>query len=138
MEQLTRDLRGVVVYMDDVLVSGSSAQEHLENLRALFRHLNEKGLRCNLEKCIFAQPSVKYLGHTLSKDGVAEGSKVDVVLRLPLPKDVGALRSFLCSVQFYAKFMLPNVSNTNRHCISSPGRVNNGIGAERKRKLLRG
>ena len=64
MEQLTRDLRGVAVYMDDILVSGNNAQEHLGNLRALFRRLNEKGLHCNLEKCTFAQPSVEYLGHT--------------------------------------------------------------------------
>ena len=55
MEQFTRDLRGVAVYMymDDILVSGNNTQEHLENLRALFRRLNEKGLHCNLEECIF-------------------------------------------------------------------------------------
>ena len=32
MEQLTRDLTGVAVYLDDILVSGSNAQEHLDNL----------------------------------------------------------------------------------------------------------
>ena len=44
MEQLTRDLHGVAVYMEDILVSGKNTQEHLENLRALFRHLDERGL----------------------------------------------------------------------------------------------
>ena len=34
MEQLTRDLHGVAVYMDDILVSGYNAQEHLEDFRA--------------------------------------------------------------------------------------------------------
>ena len=51
MEQLTRDLCGVAVYMDDILVSGNNAQEHLENLRALFRCLNEKGLRYKVHLC---------------------------------------------------------------------------------------
>ena len=37
MEQLTRDLMGVAVCLDDILVSGSNAQEHLDNLRALFK-----------------------------------------------------------------------------------------------------
>ena len=46
MEQLTRDLRGAAVYMDDILVSSNNAQEHFENLRALFKRLNEKGLCC--------------------------------------------------------------------------------------------
>ena len=81
--------------MDDILVSGNNGQEHFENLRVLFGRLNEKGLHCNREKCIFDQPSVEYLGHTLSKNGVANGFKVDVVLKMPVPKDVGTLRSFM-------------------------------------------
>ena len=63
MDQLTSDLRGVAVYLDDLLVSGANALEHLQNFRALLQRLQDKGLRCNLRKCIFAQPSVEYL-HT--------------------------------------------------------------------------
>ena len=66
MEQLTQNLRGVAVYFDDILVSGDNAKDHLMNLRALFKRLEEKGLRCNREKCVFAQVSIDYLGHTLS------------------------------------------------------------------------
>ena len=57
MEQLTQNLRGVAVYFDDILVSGDNAKDHLMNLRALFKRLEEKGLRCNREKCVFAQVS---------------------------------------------------------------------------------
>ena len=63
-----------------------------------------------MEKCIFVQPSVEYLGHTLSKDGVAKGSKIDAVLRMPPPTDIGTMRSFMGSVQFYAKFLPPYLS----------------------------
>ena len=35
MDQLTGDLKGVGTYFDDILVSGTNASEHLENLRAL-------------------------------------------------------------------------------------------------------
>ena len=96
--------------MSGILVSGNNAQEHLENLKALFRHLNEKGLHSNLEKCIFIQPSVEYLGHTVSKDGVAKGSKVNAVFRIPLPKKMETPRSFMGSVQFYTKFLPLNLS----------------------------
>ena len=51
MDQLTRDLKGVAVYLDDILVSGSDAEDHIRNLRALLQRLDEKGLRCKLEKC---------------------------------------------------------------------------------------
>ena len=37
MENLTADIRGVVVYLDDMLVGGSTAEEHFENLSAFFK-----------------------------------------------------------------------------------------------------
>ena len=110
MEQLTQNLRGVAVYFDDILVSGDNAKDHLMNLRALFKRLEEKGLRCNREKCVFAQVSIDYLGHTLSSRGIAKGSKVDAILEMPTPKNISTLKSFLASVQFYSKFLPPYFS----------------------------
>ena len=46
----------------------------------------------------------------MSKHGVAKGSNVDAVLRMPLPTDVGTLGSFMGSVQFYSKFLPPYLS----------------------------
>lgn len=109
MDRLTCDLKGVAVYLDDILVSGANANEHQENLRALFQRLQDKGLRCKLEKCYFAQPSVEYLGHTLSQQGVSKGPKVDAILKMPSPTNVSGLRSFMGAVQFYGKF-IPNLS----------------------------
>jgi hypothetical protein len=73
MEKLTSDLPGVAVYLDDILVSGKDAAEHVHNLRCLLIRLNDNGLRCRKEKCLFAQPHVEYLGHTLSKEGIFQG-----------------------------------------------------------------
>eukprot|EP00731_Ephydatia_muelleri_P019387 Em0012g212a len=109
MDQLTGDLKGVGTYFDDILVSGTNASEHLENLRALLQRLQDKGLRCRFEKCHFAEPSIEYLGHTLSQKGIAKGSKVDALVQMPPPTNVSSLRSFLGSVQFYSKF-LPNLA----------------------------
>lgn len=109
MEQLTSDLPGVAVYLDDILVSGASAPEHLANLRRLLQRLSDKGLRCKLEKCRFAQASVEYLGHKLTTDGVEKGMKADAVKQMPPPSNITELRSFLGSLQFYRKF-LPNLS----------------------------
>ena len=111
MTQLTKDLKGVVVYLDDILVTGATATERVQNLRALLQRLQEIGLRCRLEKCVFGQPQVEYLEHKLSNAGIAKGTKADAVLRMPSPTNVAALRSFFGSVQFYGKF-LPNLSTT--------------------------
>eukprot|EP00731_Ephydatia_muelleri_P035708 Em0150g6a len=110
MDMLTSDLKGVAVYMDDILFSGTTTAEHLENLKSLLKRLEEKGLRCRLEKCLFAQPSVEYLGHILSQQGISKGHKVDAVKMMPPPENVSSLRSLLGSVQFYSKF-LPNLAS---------------------------
>ena len=112
MEQSTCDLQGVAVYLDDILVSGENAVDHLENLQQLLQRLEGHGLRCRLEKCSFAQPSVEYLGHKLTQR-VEKGCKVDVVKSMPEPTDVSSLRSFLGSIQFYGKF-IPNLSTLTR------------------------
>jgi transposase InsO family protein len=109
MDKLTRPLRGTATFLDDFLVSGTDAKDHLQNFRALLQVLRDNGLRAKFEKCCFAMPSVEYLGHILSHQGIAKGPKVDAVLKMPPPTDVSSLRSFLGSVQFYSKF-LPNLS----------------------------
>ena len=69
MDEITSDLSGVAVYLDDILCSGATVEAHLQNLRRLLERLRDKGLRCRIEKCTFAQPQVAYLGHVLSSEG---------------------------------------------------------------------
>lgn len=111
MENLTSDLPGVASFQDDMLVSGKDPKDHLSNLRGLLTRLKESGLRCRREKCEFAKPSIQYLGHTLSSEGVSKGIKVEAVKNMPPPTDVSSLKSFLGSVQFYSKF-IPNLATT--------------------------
>ena len=108
MDDLTSDLPGVAVYLDDILVSGKDAKDHYHNLQRLLDRSHDKGLRCKREKCTFAKPQVEYLGHMLQRDGIHKGHKVDAVLNMPAPSDVTSLKSFLGSVQFYAKFLPPS------------------------------
>ena len=51
-----------------------------------------KGLRCRLEKCVIAQPMVEYLGHRLSHEGIAKGTKVDAALKMPRPENVSSIK----------------------------------------------
>ena len=82
----------------------------MDNLKRLFMRLSEHGLRCRKSKCEFTKANVEYLGHALTEVGIRKGFKVDAVLDMPVPKDVSTLRSFLGSVQFYAKFLPPSFS----------------------------
>ena len=69
-EQLVGDIPGVACYQDDIVVTGTSEQKHLNNLQKTMDKLQASGLRLKLEKCQFFQDSITYLGHILDKEGV--------------------------------------------------------------------
>ena len=110
MDELTRDIPGVALYLDDILVSRSTIGEHLQNLQHLLKQLENKGFCCRKSKCLFAQPHIEYLGHVLTSNGIAKSPKVDVVIAMPPPTEVASLCLFLGSVQFYLKFLPSNFS----------------------------
>lgn len=52
----------VFCYLDDVIVTSSSFEEHIEILNEVFIRLKEANLTINLEKCEFFKKSLKYFG----------------------------------------------------------------------------
>ena len=63
-------------------------------------------MRLKKQKCGFLLPSVSYLGHVISSDGLhTEESKVRAIVDAPEPQNIGELRSFLGMVNYYGKFL---------------------------------
>ena len=60
-----------VVYLDDILVFSKNEEEHVEHLRLILERLREHQLYAKYSKCEFRLPEVTYLGHVISKDGIA-------------------------------------------------------------------
>ena len=60
----------MIVYIDDILITGKSDEEHLETLERVLVHLEESGLKLKRSKCLLMAPSVTYLGHKIDKDGI--------------------------------------------------------------------
>ena len=63
IENLLKDIPGVVVYLDDILISGKSESEHLATLDEVLQRVTGAGLHFKREKCTFLVPSVTYLGY---------------------------------------------------------------------------
>ena len=95
MDKLTSDLPGVVVYLDDILIGGTTEEEHLQNLKITLQKLQDNGLKCNKEKCSFAKESLDYLGHLLSREGIGPGGRLDAVASMSRPVNISELKSFL-------------------------------------------
>ena len=67
MESILSSIPGVVVYIDDVLVTGKSEQEHLSALDEVLCRIMESGLRLRKNKCVFLAPSVVILDIRLTQ-----------------------------------------------------------------------
>lgn len=97
-------------YLDDIVVLGSTLEEHLQNLKTVFDRLVAAKLRINKDKCSFAKRQIKYLGHVVSESGVhTDPEKVSAVAAIPPPTTLKELRSFLNTAAWYRRFV-PNFS----------------------------
>ena len=67
MESILNGILGVVVYIDDILITAKSESEHLSVLDEVLKIIEESGLRFKKYKCVFLAPSVEYLGYVLTK-----------------------------------------------------------------------
>ncbi len=110
MESLFQGLKGVSVFIDNILVTGPSTEEHLATLEKVLQVLEVANMRLNKSKCFFFQNSVEYIGHRIDDQGIyPTDEKVAAIREAPKPRNVSELRAFLGIVNYYGKFF-PNLS----------------------------
>jgi hypothetical protein len=96
----------VLIFFDDILIYSLTLDDHLCHLRTVFSLLQKHSLFVKKSKCSFASSAVEYLGHIVSKDGVAaDPSKIQAMVEWPIPKTIKALRGFLGLTGYYRNFV---------------------------------
>ena len=106
MDTVCQDLSFVFVYLDDVLVASRTAEEHRVHLAKLFARLRDFGLVLNPAKCVFAQPQLKFLGHTVLAQGIKPAEdRVRAIQAFPLPPTIRKLMEHLGMLNFYKRFI---------------------------------
>ena len=103
IEGLLQGIEGVVTYLDDILVTGSSEEAHLKALDEVLSRLHQAGLRVKQSKCAFMRPSVTYLHHRIDADGLHPlMDQVGAIKEAPMPTSVSALKSYLGMLTYYS------------------------------------
>ena len=110
MDNLLAGIPGIVVYLDDILVTGATETEHLQSLEEVLKRLERSGLRAKKSKYLFMASSASYLGHKIDAEGLHPlPDKLQAVKAAPTPRNVSELKSYLGLLTYYGKF-LPNLS----------------------------
>jgi hypothetical protein len=92
----------VVVFIDDILVYSRNEQEHTMHLHTVLQRLRDHHLYAKLSKCDFWLREIKFLGHTISQDGISvDPKKVQEVMDWKPPTTVQQIRSFLGLAGYY-------------------------------------
>ncbi|OON23950.1 reverse transcriptase, partial [Opisthorchis viverrini] len=106
IENVIAGIPKTFVYLDDIMITGCTTEEHLKLLKLVLDRLKECGSRIKKEKCDFLVDHVDYLGFRISADGLAPlAEKIRSILEAPQPRNKHELRSFLGMVNHYARFI---------------------------------
>jgi hypothetical protein len=92
----------VVVFIDDILVYSKNEDDHIKHLHTVLQRLRDHRLYAKLSKCDFWLKEIKFLGHTISQDGVlVDPEKVQEVMDWKPPTTVRQIQSFLGLAGYY-------------------------------------
>ena len=106
INQVLIGLTGSNVYMDDIIVQGDGLEDNIKNLEEVLVRLQEAKLTVKLSKCDFFKPSVKYLGHIVSAEGLKpQPEKIETISNMPRPQTVRQLQSFLGLINYYRRYI---------------------------------
>jgi hypothetical protein len=107
MNRIFRELvdHCVVVFID-ILIYSKSREEHEEHLRTVKSILRKHQLFVKFKKCKFWLDNVAFLGHIVTKEGIAvDPGKVEAVVNWVRPTNAHEVQSFLGLAGYYRRFV---------------------------------
>ncbi|UYV73057.1 hypothetical protein LAZ67_10001691, partial [Cordylochernes scorpioides] len=106
MDEVTKGLDFVFVYIDDVLIASKNENDHIQHLHIIFKRLSDHGLTINISKSVFGKPSLEFLGHIIDNKGIKPlPEKIRIVKDFPQPNSTRQLQRFIGLVNYYHRFI---------------------------------
>jgi hypothetical protein len=96
----------VMVFIDDILIYSKTKEDQANHICVVLQRLRDHHLYAKFSKCEFWLDSVKFLGHTISSEGIlVDPTKVQEVMDWKPPTSVHQIRSFLGLAGYYRRFI---------------------------------
>ncbi|XP_030286082.1 uncharacterized protein K02A2.6-like [Sparus aurata] len=106
MDQILQGIEHVTCFLDDILITAGSREEHLCKLEEVLSRLEKYNVKVKKSKCKFMTDTVEYLGHIVDSEGLhPTEEKVKAIVNAPSPTNITELRSFLGLLNYYGRFM---------------------------------
>ncbi|KAK8934991.1 hypothetical protein KSP39_PZI014260 [Platanthera zijinensis] len=108
MNRTFRDFldRFVIVFIDDILVYSQCEEDHFKHLHLVLETLRRNELYAKFSKCEFWLPSVAFLGHIVSGEGIAvDPAKIIAIREWHALSSIAEVRSFLGLAGYYRRFI---------------------------------
>ena len=106
MDEVLRGLPFVFVYIDDILISSATIEEHYRHLQQVLTRLQNYGVVVNSAKCVLGAPRLRFLGHEVSAEGIKPlPDRVTAITEFPQPTTERQLRRFLGMAAYYHRFV---------------------------------
>jgi hypothetical protein len=61
----------IVIFIDDILIYSKTEEDHANHICVVLQRLRDHRLYAKFSKCEFWLESVKFLGHTISSEGIS-------------------------------------------------------------------
>ena len=104
LESIFRDIPGLFIYMDDLLLYSNTVEEHEEIVQKVLEKLHQNGMAISLDKCVWQQGKVEYLGYVIDQNGLRPmPKKLDAISKIPVPTKQKDLLAFLGAANFYRR-----------------------------------
>ena len=79
-------------YMDDIICFSNDFDSLLKHLSEIFDLLKKAGLKLNVDKCVFAKSSVKFLGYVVGNNEIRQNPRIKSNVNIKVLQNVNELK----------------------------------------------
>jgi hypothetical protein len=95
-----------LVFLDDIIVFSSTAEQHLERMESVLARLRSARFKLKPEKSALMQKSVAFLEHMISDEGIGtDTAKIRAITEWPTPENLRDVRAFVGLASYYRRFV---------------------------------